>query len=159
MRTYWNSRVRIKPKKRKLTLKGVARLLKRQERENSRSYLIKRLDSLFSEYLKRKSKGVCIKCGKVKLRAGVSHYYSRRFLSTRWLESNCVWSCWTCHTFVKDCLEHTKAPGDFYYELMEDKLGKEGFEKLNILAHSDFKISTSDLPMLIMDFENRLKNM
>lgn len=70
-----------------------------------RKRLIKRLDKVFSEYIRRrKSKNdisECYTCGKKdywkNLQCG--HFQSRRHLSTRWDETNCQVQCAGCNVF------------------------------------------------------------
>ena len=70
-----------------------------------RSVLIKKLDTVFSIYIRRKNSindiAECVTCGKKshwsKLQNG--HWASRRHYSTRWDEQNCNVQCAGCNVF------------------------------------------------------------
>ena len=71
----------------------------------TRKVLVERLDTVFSQYIRRKDAineiAECITCGKKdhykKLQCG--HYMSRRHYSTRWDEDNCHVQCAGCNVF------------------------------------------------------------
>ncbi|MEM3335431.1 MAG: recombination protein NinG [Thermoplasmata archaeon] len=149
----WNSTIPIKKKVEKKKNKKI-NIFKKKTKKLSRSKLIKKLDKMFSDFIREKYKNKCIKCGKTKNRMGVSHYFSRRYLGTRWEVDNCHWSCWTCHTWIKnsECLERSKAPGEWYYNYMIKTLGKERFEELEKKAHTINKLNINDIENLINNF-------
>lgn len=117
-------------------------------KEKSRSKLIKELDHIISEKVKVKAKGKCFKCGRSG--NGVSHYYSRKYIGTRWSMENLDWSCWACHFHQ---LEHFKQPGEWYHQYMIKKLGDRGFKTLEIQAHAITKFSRQDILLLIKIYE------
>jgi hypothetical protein len=69
----------------------------------SRSSLVKKLDTVFSQYIRQRYAesgiAICITCGKQdewkKLQAG--HFMSRRHYSTRWNEDNVQVQCYGCN--------------------------------------------------------------
>lgn len=71
----------------------------------SRSTLVKKLDAVFSIYIRRRYAvndiSKCVTCGKEdhwsKLQCG--HWASRRHYSTRWDERNCNVQCASCNVF------------------------------------------------------------
>tara|TARA_R110000744_G_scaffold270372_2_gene383548 strand:- start:931 stop:1323 length:393 start_codon:yes stop_codon:yes gene_type:complete len=71
----------------------------------SRSKVVKKLDTIFSQYIRKKNsdhgKAICFTCGKVdewkNLQCG--HFQSRRHYSTRWDEVNCQVQCAGCNVF------------------------------------------------------------
>jgi hypothetical protein len=71
----------------------------------SRSTLVKKLDSVFSIYIRRRYAvndiAKCVTCGKEdnwkSLQCG--HFMSRKHLSTRWNEDNCQVQCAGCNVF------------------------------------------------------------
>ena len=71
----------------------------------SRSKLVKKLDTVFSQYIRLKNsvdgKATCFTCGKVdewkKLQNG--HFQSRKHYSTRWDETNVQTQCSGCNVF------------------------------------------------------------
>ena len=75
------------------------------QKKVKRSALIKKLDTVFSIYIRRKDAvndiAQCVTCGKKdhwsKLQNG--HWASRRHYSTRWDERNCSVQCASCNVF------------------------------------------------------------
>lgn len=75
------------------------------QKKVKRSTLIKKLDAVFSIYIRRKDAvndiAQCVTCGKKdhwsKLQNG--HWASRRHYSTRWDEKNCHVQCMSCNVF------------------------------------------------------------
>lgn len=71
----------------------------------TRKGLIKKLDTVFSEYIRRRYAkndiATCVTCGKKdhwkKLQAG--HFMSRKHYSTRWDEDNVEVQCSACNVF------------------------------------------------------------
>lgn len=71
----------------------------------SRSTLVKKLDAVFSIYIRRRYAvndiAKCVTCGKEdnwkSLQCG--HFMSRKHLSTRWNEDNCQVQCAGCNVF------------------------------------------------------------
>ena len=71
----------------------------------TRSKLVKQLDSVFSQYIRKKDAvdniATCFTCGKKdhwkKLQNG--HFQSRRHYATRWDEINCQVQCAGCNVF------------------------------------------------------------
>ena len=74
-------------------------------KEIKRSTIVKKLDTIFSIYIRRKDAiddiAECVTCGKKshwsKLQNG--HWASRRHYSTRWDEQNCHVQCSGCNVF------------------------------------------------------------
>ena len=71
----------------------------------TRKSLIVKLDTIFSQYIRRKDAvndiATCVTCGKKdhykKLQCG--HFMSRRHYNTRWDEDNCHVQCAGCNVF------------------------------------------------------------
>lgn len=71
----------------------------------TRTSLIKKLDAVFSIYIRRRYSmndiAKCVTCGKEdhwsKLQCG--HFMSRKHMSTRWNEDNCQVQCAGCNVF------------------------------------------------------------
>ena len=114
----------------------------------SRGKLIKELDKCFSDYMKAKSNGKCSRCGWIRKNAGVSHYWSRKHIGTRWEIDNCDWLCWLpCH----QTFEHEKQ-GE-YMDFMLKKLGRAKMAKLKMRANTVTKFSTVDIMLMIKNFD------
>jgi len=121
--------------------------------KQNRNNLIKQLDALFSQEVKRKSHGICMKCQKIKPKMGVSHYFPRWKLGTRWEFENCHWSCWQCHTFIKENLEHSKYVGGWYHTYMLKTIGADRLSRLQLKAEGPSYFTTSDLQVLLIAFK------
>jgi hypothetical protein len=75
------------------------------KKKQSRSKLVKKLDAVFSQYIRLKNAvdgyAVCFTCGKKdhwkKLQNG--HFQSRKHYATRWDEQNCQVQCAGCNVF------------------------------------------------------------
>ncbi len=122
----------------------------------SRSKLIKKLDKIFSIYIRtryaKNNIAQCFTCGKKddykRLQCG--HFQSRRFYSTRWNELNCQVQCAGCNVF--------KYGEQFIFSKNLDiKYGIGTAEKLYIEAHKIVKYSTSDIQDLITNYEMLIK--
>lgn len=75
-------------------------------KKKTRSQLVKELDKVFSEYVRRKDADLngnvsCFTCGKVShwkdMQCG--HFQSRKHYATRWDEQNCQIQCSGCNIF------------------------------------------------------------
>lgn len=113
-------KLRISKKKQK---KGVTKL----------SILIKRLDKVFSEYIRQRDNGVCFTCGlqrEWKYQQN-GHYISRTYKNTRWLESNCHTQCVGCNVFRKGNM-------DVYALRLIEKYGAEHLKHLDNLKHAPY---------------------
>ena len=114
----------------------------------TRTKLIKKLDVVFSEYIRKRycKNGIsqCVTCGKKdewkKLQAG--HFISRARYSTRWDEDNVQVQCYRCNVL--------KSGEQYLYSLY---LGAEKSLELYNKSLEDFKISTHDLEKLIEHYE------
>lgn len=77
----------------------------KNKKKPSRSKLVKKLDAVFSQYIRLKNSvdgyATCFTCGKKdhwkKLQNG--HFQSRKHYATRWDEQNCQVQCSGCNVF------------------------------------------------------------
>jgi len=124
----------------------------------TRSKLVKKLDTIFSQYIRQKNSideiATCFTCGKSdhwkKLQNG--HFQSRRHYSTRWDETNCQVQCAGCNVFKY---------GEQYIfgNKLDQKFGEGTSRRLHIKGKQIVKLSDSDLEDLIKrykDFVDRL---
>ena len=124
----------------------------------TRSKLVKKLDTIFSQYIRQKNSideiATCFTCGKSdhwkKLQNG--HFQSRRHYSTRWDEVNCQLQCAGCNVFKY---------GEQYIfgNKLDQKFGEGTSRRLHIKGKQIVKLSDSDLEDLIKrykDFVDRL---
>ena len=126
------------------------RSIKKLFKEESRIKLIKKLDSLVSAYIKKKAKGKCARCGQIRKNMGTSHFWSRRYLGTRWEEENLDWMCWLpCHFTAE------KEKQGWYQDYMISKLGKDRYEILKVKALTVTHYSKVDIKLLIQYYETK----
>ena len=124
----------------------------------TRSKLVKKLDSLFSQYIRKKNAvdeiASCFTCGKSdhwkRLQNG--HFQSRRHYSTRWDEINCQVQCPGCNVFKY---------GEQYVfgNKLDQKFGSGTAERLHIKAKQIVKLSDSDLEDLIKRYKDFVESM
>tara|TARA_S200002703_G_scaffold143832_1_gene137076 strand:- start:94 stop:492 length:399 start_codon:yes stop_codon:yes gene_type:complete len=125
--------------------------------KKSKSKLVKKLDSIFSKYirLKHSKKGICTcyTCGRKyevkKIQAG--HFMSRRHYSTRWDEDNVRPQCYGCN------IGNQGRSYEFGLNLNKEEEGKA--DKLLIRSRDIVKFSTGDIEMLIAKYQNELKKL
>ena len=120
----------------------------------SRSKLVKKLDTVFSKYIRISSADksgycTCVTCGVVKhwkeIQAG--HFMSRKHYSTRWDERNVKSQCIGCNMF--------KQGEQYKYSLF---LGKDEAEVLYLKSKETVKFTNYELEEMIKDYSDKLKS-
>jgi len=118
----------------------------------SRGKIVKKLDSIFSQYIRRRdvkeSIAECFTCGKKddwkRLQCG--HFQSRRFYSTRWDETNCQVQCAGCNVF--------RFGEQFKFSVnLDNKFGKGTSQRLEVKAREIVKIPTFELEDMIKHYQ------
>ena len=119
----------------------------------ARSKLIKKLDKVFSLYIRQRFAkneiAQCFTCGKQdhwkKLQCG--HFQSRKHYSTRWDEINCQVQCAGCNVFKY---------GEQYVfgNKLDQKFGTGTARRLHIKAQKIVKLSDGDLEDMIKRYKN-----
>ena len=121
----------------------------------SRGRLIKKLDSVFSKYIRRKDSinGIakCISCGVERswkeLQCG--HFMSRSHYSTRWNELNVGVQCISCNIF--------KNGQQYLFSRYLDKTYGEGTSnELFLKSQKLAKFTTNEIEELIKKYKNLL---
>lgn len=120
----------------------------------SRKTLIKKLDSIFSLFIrlrdKRLNRGYCLLCNKRPIEC-CFHWIGRGSYATRWDEDNAVGSCFGCN------FEET-----FRKQKYRDKhialIGIEEREILEALARQKTHFSNSDLQEMIEEFKLKISS-
>lgn len=127
-------------------------------RKVSRKNLIKKLDSVFSLYIRRRHAkndiAQCYTCGKKdhykKLQNG--HFMSRKSYATRWDETNCQVQCVKCNMFEQGM--------SYVFGLNLNKQFGEGTaEELLRKSKEILKLSNDEVVSLITKYENKLNNL
>ena len=124
----------------------------------SRSKLVKKLDTVFSQYIRLKNSvdeiATCFTCGKQdhwkKLQNG--HFQSRKHYSTRWDEINCQVQCAGCNVF--------KYGEQYKFSVnLDAKYGDDTSEKLHIKAQKIIKLSNFELEDMIKRYKTFVDSM
>jgi hypothetical protein len=119
-----------------------------------RSTIVKNLDTVFSQYIRRKDAideiAECVTCGKKdhykKLHCG--HFQSRRHYSTRWDENNVAVQCYGCNISNQ---------GQQF--LFAKYLGLELAEQMVLKSKQTVKFSDADLQDMINAYKNKLNSL
>jgi len=121
--------------------------------------LVKKLDRLFSLYVRHKSSPdgehcVCVTCGKwVPIKeADNGHHLSRSFGPTRHSESNCFSQCRHCNRF-REGMQHEFAK---YIQLY---IGQDAYDQMIEEAYKPWKWDREKLESDIKHYQNELKAM
>ena len=130
----------------------------KNKKKPSRSKLVKKLDAVFSQYIRLKNAvdgyAVCFTCGKKdhykKLQCG--HFMSRRHYSTRWDEQNCNVQCAGCNVF---------RAGEIYLytKYLCSQYGENFPEELYIKSQKIVKFTDVDLIEMIEYYNSKLESL
>ena len=125
-------------------------------RKVSRKSLVKKLDAIFSEYIrlrKANKRGIvsCYTCGKKAYWKGSGmqngHFMSRKSYSTRWEELNCQTQCYSCNVM--------RYGEQYKYGLeLQKEYGKDLPEQLLIQSKQIKKFSNIDLEDMINKYKD-----
>jgi len=129
--------------------------------KTERQRAIKKLDTLFSEYIRKRAWKRCGSCERAKYirdHAPVirwqdldcAHLHSRRKYSTRWDERNAIGLCSGCHFYID-------SNGEDKNNLFKDIIGERDFELLKITAEMISKNSPADFKLLEIYFKQKIK--
>lgn len=126
-----------------------------KKKPKSRSYYVKQLDNVFSQYIRLKDaidgEARCVTCGDKKpwRQQQNGHYMSRGHLPTRWDETNCHVQCVACNVFKKG--NYTE-----YALFMINRYGADYLEELKRKAKSGEKIPTPVIKDMIEEYTKKL---
>lgn len=125
----------------------------------SRSQLVKKLDSVFSQYIRLKDatdslEAQCVTCliSKPWKELQNGHFYTRGRYPTRWDEANCHVQCVACNVFLK---------GNYikYTTYMIDRYGREAIDNLERKSLTTTKIPTPELEEKILYYTTKVKEL
>lgn len=127
-------------------------------RKLTRSKLVKKLDTIFSQYIRRKNAiegmATCFTCGKVDewkaLQNG--HFQSRKHYSTRWDEINCQVQCPKCNIW-------NSGEQFLFAKNLDSKYGKGTANRLHIKAQQTVKLANFEIEELIIKYKNFVDKM
>ena len=130
----------------------------KSKKKPSRSKLVKKLDAVFSQYIRLKNSvdgyATCFTCGKKdhwkKLQNG--HFQSRKHYATRWDEQNCQVQCAGCNVF--------RYGEQFLFAKYLDKRFYAGLsDELYIKAKQIVKYTNSEIEDMILKYKNLVDSM
>ena len=117
---------------------------------NERQRLIKRLDNVFSKYIRLRDKR-CVICGTTEnLQAG--HLITRRCYATRWDEMNVFAQCRNCN------YTHEYRPEIFTNWYIE-KFGADKYQELVVKSKMVVKYKNADLLAMIEYYKQKIKEL
>ena len=121
----------------------------------SRKTLVKKLDKVFSDYIRLRTadkQGIveCVTCGKKDQWKSMDcgHFMSRKHISTRWHEDNCQVQCKACNVF--------RYGEQYKYSLW---LGKEKADELHQLSKQTLKLFDYDIEDMIKIYSEKVASL
>lgn len=132
-----------------------------KKRKQGLAPLIKKLDRVFSEYIRlRDSRSFgykyfkCISCGMVKPyeQMDCGHFISRTHMATRFDEKNCNGECRACNRMSADHII-------YYQRNLIQKYGEETVDMLIARGHSTKKWTAWELEILITHYKEEINRM
>jgi Bacteriophage Lambda NinG protein len=120
----------------------------------SLSKLKKKLDAIFSQYIRLKHPAKCYTCGLRKNRKHLQcgHFISRSYLVTRFDENNCRPQCVGCNMFGNG------KPLDFE-ENLKKELGDEFVEEMKASRHKIVKLDRLWYGTMIAEYSEKVKSL
>lgn len=103
---------------------------------------VKKLDEMWSNLVKIRDEGRCVKCGKTSY-LNSHHIFSRSKKSTRWYLPNGITLCSGCHVLSSTFSAH-KTPAEFI-EWIKELKGEEWYNELRLKANTVEKRLRSDI--------------
>jgi hypothetical protein len=121
-------------------------------KKESCSALKKKLDSVFSLYIRFRDKGICYTCGIQKMPSEMQagHYVSRICLILRWDEDNVHCQCYSCN-----CKKHGNLIT--YRENLVQDIGLESVERMELRRHETVKRTAAWYHAMIDHYKALLK--
>ena len=120
--------------------------------------LKKKLDRLFSKYIKLRDGGQdyfkCISCQRTKSlnQFNAGHYWSRRFMSTRYDEKNVNGQCVYCNLHLKGHIQG-------YTQGLVKKYGQDVLQLLDIKKNNVCKMGEFEFTLLIDEYKEKIKDL
>ena len=121
--------------------------------------LIKKLDKVFSEYVRLKNSNEsgycqCITCGKINHWKDIDcgHYIGRKHIATRFSEMNCAPQCTWCNKYMEG--QHFK----FRQKLVE-KHGINDIAVMEVLADITKTENCQSLECKILEYKEKVKKL
>ena len=130
----------------------LSKAVKELKAEQTYAKLIKKLDKVFSIFIRKRDKGKCFTCSTQKpwKEMDAGHYKKRQHLGTRWDERNVNCQDTSCNSFKGGNM-------DVYAIRLEAKYGYGILQELEELKKKDKKYKTSELEKLIKKYSSLTK--
>jgi hypothetical protein len=117
--------------------------------KTERKKLIKKLDKVFGDYIKKRDNYTCVLCGS-KERVQCGHLLTRAAYSTRWDEEGCFAQCFKCN------YTHEFRPYPFYQWFIK-KFGQEKLDDLYFRHKQVVKFKNFQLEELIEKYSKKIQ--
>lgn len=128
--------------------------LVKKKKAETRGKLVKKLDQVFSRYIRLLEPEFCVTCNDAKPRKELQngHFYTRGRYSTRWDEMNCHPQCYKCNVILN---------GNYikYTMYMINRYGTDAVNDLEIKSTTQQKIPTPTLKDLIEEYKEKVKEL
>lgn len=119
--------------------------------QKKRKVLIQKMDTLIRDVVRERDDWTCQRCGSKRKTNQVSHFWSRRHISTRWDLDNLDILCGGCHRYW----EPDKA-GE-YRDFKIKQLGQRKYDTLEMKYRTITKWPTIDLEILYEQMKREYK--
>lgn len=133
--------------------------MKKRKKKPTLSALERKLDTIFSEYIRRKEADAggtvrCVTCPRVMFwrEAHAGHFIKRQHRAVRWDERNVAPQCPADNVFKGGCQD------EFAAHIIR-RYGPEVFDELMSKKHEVCKHTRSDLEALIESYREKLKEL
>ena len=132
-------------------------MIPKPKHKSDRQKAIKRLDNLFSEYIRKRAMklvGGCQRCRAPKRdykELQTAHFHSRRKYSVRWDERNAVGLCGGCHMYLDSHIDEKQ-------RFARTILGEE-YMRLYMLAEMTVGNSPTDYQLLEIYYRQAIKEL
>ncbi len=122
------------------------------KKEKSIKKLKQEADSLFSELIRKRDKGICYTCNNKKhwKEQQCGHYISRNRLSLRYDDRNCHCQCVSCNIFKKGNM-------DVYAIRLLNQYGENILHYFQLKKDQSVKFSRADYEALIKHYKQKLR--
>jgi hypothetical protein len=126
--------------------------------KSTRSKKIKRLDDVFSKFIRRRDCGFgiarCISCSKPITydSCDCGHYVNRKHMATRYDEQNCNAQCRSCNRFSEGNIQG-------YRRGLIAKIGEKETDMLEIKKHNYCHLTEVELDLMIDYYKKKLKEL
>lgn len=128
---------------------------KKKEAKESISELKKKLDSVFSLWVRNRGSkdgmNACVCCGVVKpiKELQCAHYFSRRYMALRFHEKNCHPNCMHCNVLLN---------GNYpaYAKFMVNNYGQQEIDRLDMMKNNTVKYDRFFYEQMINHYTNEL---